>query len=89
VPSGGGASITDLVFENPDGNSGTIQFLRNGDVLLSMKLDNFRDLDFHYIAPLIFRENDSMSVTCKLDTGTSCTAAVQFSGYAKSPLPAP
>ena len=89
VPSGGGASITDLVFENPDGNSGTIQFLRNGDVLLSMKLDNFRDLDFHYIAPLIFRENDSMSVTCKLDTGTSCTAAVQFSGYAKSPLPTP
>jgi hypothetical protein len=88
VPAGGGASITDLVFENPDGNSGLIEFLRNSDVLLSMRLENFRDIDFHYIAPLIFRQNDLIKVTCKLDTGNNCTAAVHFSGYAKAPLPA-
>ena len=89
VPAGGGASITDLIFENPNGDSGSIEFRRGNDVLLSMRLENFRDLDFHYIAPLIFKENQSLVLSCSPDPGSQCTSSVHFSGYAKAPLPAP
>jgi len=91
VPADGGLSVTDLVFENPNGLTGDLKLSRfnaktNQDqVLLQLKLDNFRDLDFHFITPLTFQKNDKIELTCTPPEGTSCDASVYYSGYFKNP----
>src|SRR5439155_339182 len=61
VPDGGGLAVTDLVFENPSGNSGTLYLVRReankpDQVLMTLRLENFRDLDFHFVTPVVFKE---------------------------------
>ena len=95
IPADGGLAVTDLVFENPNGFSGDLKLSRvnakrgNEQLLLQLKLENFRDLDFHFIAPLTFQKNDQMKLTCQLDSAppgsTSCDAFVYYSGYFKNP----
>ena len=91
VPQGGGLAVTDLVFENPNGNSGTIYLVRReankpDQVLLVLRLENFRDLDFHFVTPLVFKESQTMTLSCSPDpTGSLCNASVYYSGYFKNP----
>lgn len=94
VPDGGGLSITDLVFENPGGRTGSLQLLRfnaqknSTQTLLSLRLENFRDLDFHFVTPLVFKPNDKLQLACGSDPvpdGSSCDASVYYSGYFKNP----
>jgi hypothetical protein len=91
VPQGGGLAVTDLVFENPSGNSGTLYLVRReankpDQVLLVLRLENFRDLDFHFVTPTVFKEGQSMTLTCKPDpSGSLCDASVYYSGYFKNP----
>jgi hypothetical protein len=91
VPKGGGLAVTDLVFENPNGNSGTIYLVRReagkaDQVLLVLRLENFRDLDFHFVTPLVFKENQTMTLSCSPDpSGSLCDAAAYYSGYFKTP----
>jgi hypothetical protein len=91
---GSGLSVTDLVFENPNGLTGDLKLLRfnakanQEQVLLQLKLENFRDLDFHFITPLIFQKSDEMRLTCRPDPAQeniACDAYVYFSGYFKNP----
>jgi hypothetical protein len=60
-------SVTDIVFQNPDGAVGRVALLRNGEVLLESELANFRDLDLHFVAPFRFDSNDTVEirVDCK------------------------
>jgi len=91
VPQGGGLAVTDLVFENPNGNSGTVYLVRResgkaDQILMTMRLENFRDLDFHFVTPVVFKENQTMTFSCSPDPSTSkCDAAVYYSGYFKNP----
>ena len=94
VPDGGGLSITDLVFENPSGRTGSLQLLRfnaqknTTQTLLTLRLENFRDLDFHFVTPVIFKPNDKLQLACGADPvadGSSCDASVYYSGYFKNP----
>ncbi len=94
IPPDGALSVTDLVFENPNGYTGDLSLVRfNSDkkteqVLLQLKLENFRDLDFHFITPLTFQKNDEMRLTCRPDPesiNTTCNAYVYYTGYFKNP----
>jgi len=91
VPQGGGLAVTDLVFENPNGNTGTVYLVRRetskpDQVLLVLRLENFRDLDFHFVTPLVFKENQTMTLSCSPDpSGSLCDASVYYSGYFKNP----
>ena len=91
IPADGGLSVTDLVFENPNGLTGDLKLQRfnaktnRDEVLLQLKLDNFRDLDFHFITPLTFQKNDRIELTCAPPEGTTCDASVYYSGYFKNP----
>jgi hypothetical protein len=85
VPDGGNWAVTDLVFENPSGSSGSLVWMRNGQVLLTMRLENFRDLDFHFITPQIFNEKQTMTLSCTADSGSSCDASVYYTGFFKNP----
>jgi hypothetical protein len=93
-PSGGTLSITDLVFSNPTGASGDLTLQRVSDTgtaqLLVLRLENFRDLDFHFVTPITVRAGERVELVanCAPPTGptpVTCAPAVFFSGYVEGP----
>jgi hypothetical protein len=78
-----GYTITDLVFENPSGASGSVQLIRGeSEVLFELRLENFRDLDFHFVTPIKVVDGQKFTLRCAND-GQGCSAAVYYSGYVK------
>lgn len=82
--------ISDIVLQNPRGDTGTVRVVREAadgarGVLLEVGLANFRDLDRHYVEPLQFRKGERVvvQVSCQNpeDRG-DCTPSVSFSGRA-------
>ncbi len=71
--------VTDLVFSNPEGTSGTVRLRRSGQDLMVLNLDNFRDLDFHFVTPIAIGPEQSLRLTC--DGTCDGPPAVYFSGY--------
>jgi hypothetical protein len=69
--------VTDLIFSNPGAEQGAVRLVRNGATLVALRLENFRDLDFHFVTPILFRPGDRMELRCP-----DCTAAALFySGF--------
>ena len=80
--------ITDIVFQNPNSDTGTITLRRDGTVLIEVGLANFRDLDYHFIAPLQFKEGQKIEFVITCDTAGSagkCTPAAYFAGVLATP----
>ncbi|MEV7095333.1 hypothetical protein AB0M80_21075 [Amycolatopsis sp. NPDC051045] len=79
--------ITDLILQNPRGDTGTLRLLRDSggtkSVLLEVGLSNFRDLDHHWLQAWRFQPGDKivLAVSCQNpgDRGR-CTPSVSFSG---------
>ncbi len=89
VPAGKTFMLTDLVLENPQGDTGMILVHRgtgSASVLFQVGLGNFRDLDYHFVSPLLFKPGQQLSVEvqCTQPGGTpppaNCNPAVTFSG---------
>jgi hypothetical protein len=90
VPAGLLFSLTDIVLQNPNSDTGRLRILRDSDVLLETALENFRDLDYHFVSPFLFGENQNVTLqlTC-LAAGSGnaqCGAAATFSGFLGEPL---
>jgi hypothetical protein len=83
VPDKATLSVTDMIFQNPLAQKGTLTVKRNGDTLLVVSLENFRDLDYHFVAPLTFNAKDKLVVD--FNCGAGCNAAVFVNGYQKGP----
>jgi hypothetical protein len=87
-PAGKTLMLTDIVLENPNGDSGVITLSRGTDPIYVLGLGNFRDLDYHFVAPLLFTNGQlTVRVQCSTPgTGnggpppTQCTPAVSMSG---------
>jgi hypothetical protein len=73
VPAGTTVSITDVVFQNPGGDHGTVQLQRDGTTLLVENLDNFRDLDYHFVSPITASGNQTIQMTVQCPNG--CASA--------------
>lgn len=78
VPDGQKLKITDLVFQNPAAATGTIEIIRddrvddaNDAILLMSALENFRDLDYHFVTPVEIQEGQDLlvRVTCRARAG--------------------
>jgi hypothetical protein len=78
--------VSDIVLQNPAGDSGTLRVQRGDDALLVFGLENFRDLDYHFIQPARFSEEAPVvvSVDCR-NTDGACTPSVYFSGTSITP----
>lgn len=81
--------ITDIVLQNPRGDTGTVRVVRDANgarsVLLEVGLANFRDLDRHYVEPLRFKPGERVvvQVSCQNPDGRgNCRPAVSFAGRA-------
>jgi len=78
-------SVTDVILQNPTGAVGRLELLRDGEVLLNQEMANFRDLDFHLVAPFQFDSGSTISlrVTCQTPGPgtTSCEASATTAGF--------
>ncbi|MEV0679691.1 hypothetical protein AB0I60_24510 [Actinosynnema sp. NPDC050436] len=80
-------NVSDIVLQNPRGDSGTARVLRDSNgtrsIILEVNLANFRDLDRHYVQPLRFKPGEKVvfAVSCQnpAEKG-NCKPAVSFSG---------
>jgi hypothetical protein len=80
VPSGHTLELTDIVLENPNGDPGNLIIARSGQVLLQLSMANFRDLDYHFVSPIVFRAGSQLQLITAGCT-TACSPGVYFSGY--------
>lgn len=92
VEEGESFALTDILLQNPGGNRGTLEIRRGNDTLLQVALENFRDLDYHFVAPVIFQEGQSLvlALNCTevtVQDASTCNAAAYFSGQATEPVP--
>lgn len=92
IPADKTLVVTDIILQNPRGDAGTLQIKRGNDVLYETGLANFRDLDFHFLEPLVFSPDKKLTiqVSCQLPgapepaTG-KCHPSVSFSGRLSGP----
>ena len=86
APAGKGLGIGDIVLQNPRGDTGLLQIKFGDQVVLEVGLANFRDLDYHYIDPLLVDPGQPVVVAVSCGTpgpgANQCTPAVSFSAKA-------
>ncbi|MGW2395767.1 COG1470 family protein [Kitasatospora sp. NPDC001664] len=89
VPEGKTLRLTDLVLENPQGDSGTVTISVDDKPLLAPALENFREQDFHWASAILVnaRQRVTVRVNCQAPghppTGpapSTCSAAALISG---------
>ena len=72
--------ITDLVFSNPNASTGALRLRRAGEDLMVLRLENFRDLDFHFVSPIVVGPGQQLRLVCE-QGACDTTAGLYFSGY--------
>jgi hypothetical protein len=90
VPSGATAvDLTDVLFQNPANDKGTVTFVAAGKTILLEGLDSFRDLPLAFTAPIVLARGAkvTLSVACANRKGTSCTPGLLLSGVLHKPPP--
>lgn len=67
VPEKRTMSVTDLVLSNPQGDFGRVEVAFAGRTLFDIALENFRDIDYHFVAPIDVPQGQglTMTVTCR------------------------
>lgn len=80
--------VTDLVFENPNGLSGPAQLkLNKGLVIADLRMENYRDLDYHYVTPIVVKSGDGLTFTASCTANAlatappQCNPSVYYSGF--------
>jgi hypothetical protein len=96
VPSSQTLELTDLVLENPQGDFGTIRLSLNGNTLFFLALENFRDVDYHFVSPIRATAGQQLLMTVQCNkvgappdaapAPTQCDTAVYFGGTITKPL---
>ncbi|GAA2807240.1 hypothetical protein GCM10010452_39860 [Crossiella cryophila] len=78
-------ALTDIILQNPGADTGTLELRRDDDVLLRVNLENFRDLDYHFVRPIEFgpKSRVVLAVDCR-NTGGPCSAAAYVTGNTRS-----
>ncbi|MEV1067063.1 hypothetical protein [Streptomyces sp. NPDC050263] len=99
VPKGQVFDLTDLVVQNPQGDSGTVVISAGSRTLLTLALQNFRDQDYHFVTPIAVPAGGriTMTVTCSQvgrpvggPTAAQCDESVLVGGTLRqAPSPSP
>lgn len=73
--------VTDLVFSNPSSTAiGEVQLRLDGQTLLALRMENFRDLDFHFVTPIVVAAGQQLSLVCS-EGECPAQTAVYISGF--------
>jgi type II secretory pathway pseudopilin PulG len=95
VPDGATLRLTDIVLSNPQGDFGRVLVELGDRVLLDSALENFRDLDYHFITPIVGAGGDELTMTVQCDQPgappaaptppTECETSMYFGGVMVTP----
>lgn len=95
VPEGQTVELTDLVLSNPQGDFGRVRLEMGDQVILDSALENFRDLDYHFISPIVGQAGDELVMTLQCNEvgkppgetapPTECADAIYFGGSVLTP----
>ncbi|PZS25816.1 MAG: hypothetical protein DLM58_21690 [Pseudonocardiales bacterium] len=90
VPAGKTFNLTDLVLENPQGDFGKLTLAQGNKILLVLALENFRDLDYHFVSPIVAGPGTNLTLTVQCNSvgkppdqtppPTQCDTAVLLGG---------
>jgi hypothetical protein len=82
IAKGATLNVSDMVLENPMGDTGLLQIRAGTSTLFEFGLANFRSLDYHFVQALKFTPAAplTLAVQCANPNGKACTAALSFSG---------
>jgi hypothetical protein len=90
VPAGKVWELTDLVLANPQGDFGLVSLQVGGNMLFQLGLENFRDMDYHFVSPIRASGGQSITMTVQCNEvgkppgvvkpPTSCNVAAYFGG---------
>jgi hypothetical protein len=67
VPAKTTLVVTDLVMENPQGDTGRVDVLVDNTPILTLSLANFRDLDYHFVSAIEVPAGKTLAIqtTCQ------------------------
>jgi len=96
VPDGSVFEITDIVFNNPQGDIANLRLVYGTTTLLSLATENYRDLDLHFVTPIQIPGGQTLTgtLTCITPgqptgrTPTQCAAGILITGAVVTPPPA-
>lgn len=82
LAKGSTLNVSDIVLENPMGDSGLLQIRAGGRTLFEFGLADFRSVDYHFVQALQFTPAAplTLAVQCADAGRKHCTAALSFSG---------
>lgn len=85
-------SVTDLFYENPEGDAGIFEVYKGSTLIYRTRLNNWRDYDQHRNAPLEFKAGEKLKlkVTCEnkavgAAAAKKCTPALGLAGFVRKP----
>lgn len=91
IPAGQTFALTDIIFQNPNGDTGILILSRQcGGGLFQEQLSNFRDLDFHFVNPITFAAGQSMILQVQCTTpgppapsppAAACADGMVYAGF--------
>jgi hypothetical protein len=82
VPAGTTLFVTDLIFSNSnDQASGPLQLTRSNDPVITLQLENFRDIDYHFVTPIVFTAGQQLGLDCGPGSANCSDQTVYYSGY--------
>ena len=85
-------ALTDIVMQNPQGDLGRLVIEHDGVAIFDSALDNFRDLDFHFVSPYVFAPGSTLSISVRCDAvvppNADCNPSVSFAGFETPVQPA-
>lgn len=79
VPAGYTLEVTDLLIQNAAGDTGTLALAKSGTVLMQWSMANFRDLDYHWIAPTVFSSGSTVQMIVSGCTD-ACHPGIYYAG---------
>jgi hypothetical protein len=85
-------SLTDIVAQNPRGDRGLMQIRRGTQsTLIEVRLENFRDLDYRFVSPIVFTGGQQvvLTVRCQNEDGAACQPGAYFNGFTRQAPPPP
>jgi len=95
VPANETLDVSDVVLQNPQGDTGELQVRAGSTTLIQLGLANFRNIDYHFAQPIVFTTVAPLvlAVQCQNPGGKACADKLSFSGTlnagTSSPSPTP
>ncbi len=86
IPAGKTLTVSDIVFENPAGDTGLMQIRMGSTPIFVFGLANFRSFEYPFAQALVFTHAAPLvlAVECRNPGTTACTDAVSFNGFLQS-----